>query len=215
MSYNFAALRGGGIQDAINRLCGGWAVPAVFPLPGVPVSAGAEEQEDMDDVKAYILDKYDFADKTVLDEAVDAAFSYDSALMRGQREYLSAMQARFKQNPDFKKLVDYVRRVAHRGDSKPAKLTKAQRKERSRIAAEKRIANAGYLASSRWYGSNPYVEGTRHTMGNYSGLYLPGKRPKGYTPSWYGPLNMARARYTRTRTRLPPVIVKDEEKFMI
>ena len=67
MSYNYAALYGGGIQDAINELCGGWATPMPFPTPGNPLimPKGSQEETDMDLVRQYVLEKYYFKDPKV------------------------------------------------------------------------------------------------------------------------------------------------------
>lgn len=204
---------GGGVQDAINELCGGWNTPMPFPNPGSPLipNPGSQEETDMDLVRQYVLEKYYFKDPKVLDEAIGLAFAYDSALMMGQRAYLADLQQRLKAHPAMKKLVDYIRRVAHRGNSKPPKMTKAERAQLKAAAASRRVAHANALTQSRWWGSNPYLPGSNKLAGTYKGLYLSAPRGKDYIPAWYAPNAMARYRRMRVPFGLDPV---KEEKMV-
>lgn len=211
MSYNFAALRGGNtIQGCINRLSGGWNVP-VGTYSNDPNNLDSVQNvspymvSQMMPVRNYILSKYDVPNDSLdlLDTVISYAFYYDSALMKGWSDVARGIRKRIRDaGPEFVKLFNYVRRVAHRGDTKPEDVDVA---ERARRTAALRRVNRAQLSGIDWYGSNPYIEDGGKTQGNYRYLYIP-KRKGTAVESWaraFGARRIPPAGFLASRVRGP------------
>ena len=169
--YNSAALRGGwAVPDALSYDAGtlnDWATEAL---------KDAGVQKVMND----IYSEYDVSEDA-LAAALGTAFMYDSALMSGNAANAKLASEIRKQMPKSQQsLFRMIRKRVHAGGTRPSKRTSAMKME----AMEKLLANKEYLKANPWYGSDPYVEGTRQTTGRYVGIF-PHPSRKGMPPTRY------------------------------
>lgn len=183
--YNLAALSGGGVKSAIARLKlkhlrGGWNIPQVdfsdpnlvgFPMP-------QDVAVNVRPAAVYIRDRYNIPED-LLNEAFNIAYNYDSALAVGTVQS-NEFAKRLKRSiiltvgGDMWTLVNYCRRVIHRGGTKPKKRTQADRD--NAIAARQR--RTAFLRGANWYGSNPYDANGRR-RGSYRNVYIPERVARG------------------------------------
>lgn len=178
--YDTASLYGGmGIGDAFASLSGGWAAPDdLDPYQTATVDNGGEyvtglyaSNPGLETFVNTIEYKFPNSGNTV-NTFIPRIYAYDTLLMQGKAADAAALKRLFVGDDAAKRKVwSYLRRKIHLGGSRPLRLTRAQRKERSDRFAAKVASNRTYLGlpTTAWFGSNPYGDDGK-LPGRYTGL---------------------------------------------
>lgn len=213
--YNSAALSGGNsIQDAFDALSGGWAVSQeLLTLPFDRQMEGWRSTvmaiPEIQELKQDILEKYDILNPEVLDYAFTLAYIMDTGMMEGSQRFVDIahrlISGMGEAAPAMKKVVSYVRRRVHAGTTTPAKISRGARLARLQQVQDTRDANRAALKAGPWFGSDPYLPGSRRRQGTYKYTY-PGLT-KAYRATLATAPRLMAYRMRRNYTR-PPSLVK-------
>lgn len=161
-------------------LLGGWATPATAfdvnnLVPWAETALNEITAEGFDQILTYVKKHYPAAAPDLAGIAIALAFALDTSLMNGDVDLQYQVIDYINNSPDpdaYRKTVKYARKVIHTGGSK---LTDVERTNMRIAAMKSKAARRAYLQQSKWWGSDPFVDGER--VGSYKYLYAPRPRP--------------------------------------
>lgn len=180
--YNSAALAGGAsfaknLAMAGREVAGGWDLgPGFLSTNADEVFAEAMSQKGIPELMERIKTRYNVAaipgGETALNIALASAYKMDSAMMVGNKDIAKDVTERIKAiGPFTKKVYDALRRMIHRGGTKPLRYKRGERMRALAVRALGRKNRRDALAGHAWYGSDPYLPGSRSTAHTYQGIY--------------------------------------------
>lgn len=167
--YNNAALIGGwstaNLPAATANSYDAWKAEALSLVQG--------EKGLYSEILGHLQSTYGI-DSSMADNVIALAYIYDSSIInqdpsarRMVRDYINQTM-----NPAaYTKALRYVRQRIHRGATRRARRTRADRINEILLSRANRNAKRTYLQGSKWYGSDPFVGRSR--IGTYKNIITP------------------------------------------